>query len=143
MNDTDRMLIEHECRKLMLLYCRHVAHLAPEAFAALFTEDAYYNTAAHPEMNGRAEILDWIRAYPRNRRARHCSTNQIVEVIDADNATGTSYAMVFRQEDPVDGAPSANVAPRAVVEYRDKFRRTAEGWRIAERQYQYDFLQAE
>ena len=69
--------------------------------------------------------------------------NQIVDVIDADNATGNSYAMVFRQEDPVEGQPSANVAPRAVVEYRDKFRRTAEGWRIAERQYQYNFLQAE
>ena len=35
------------------------------------------------------------------------------------------------------------VAPRAIVEYRDKFRRTAKGWRIAERQYQYDFLKAE
>ena len=96
MNDMDRMLIEHECRKLMLNYCQHVDHLAPNAFANLFAEDAFYNPAANPEMNGRAEILEWIKAYPKNRRARHCSVNQIIEVIDADNATGTSYAMVFR-----------------------------------------------
>ena len=143
MDDITRMLIEHECRRLMLLYCQHVDHLAPEAFANLFTEDAYYNPAAHPEMTGQAEILDWIKAYPRNRRARHCSVNQLVDVVDAENATGTSYAMVFRQEDPLEGTPSPNVAPRAIVEYHDKFRRTAKGWRIAERQYQYDFLKAE
>lgn len=143
MTPMDRMLIEHECRRLMLLYCQHVDHLAPEAFANLFTENAYYNPAAHPEMNGRAEILAWISVYPRNRLARHCSTNQIVEVIDADNATGTSYAMVFRQDDPIEGQPSGNVAPRSVVEYRDKFQRTADGWRIAERQYQYSFLKEE
>lgn len=143
MNDMDRMLIEHECCKLMLNYCQHVDHLAPNAFANLFNDDALYNPAAHPEMNGRAEILEWIKAYPENRRARRCSVNQIVEVIDADNATGTSYAIVFRQENPVEGRPSPNVAPRAVVKYRDKFRRTTEGLRITERQYQYDFLQAE
>jgi hypothetical protein len=140
MNDIDRMLIEHECRKLMLLYCQHVDHLDPEAFSNLFAEDAYYNPAAHPEMNGRSEILAWAKAYPRNRRARHLSTNQVVEVIDADNAKGTSYAVVFRQEDPVEGIPSGNVVPRAVVEYHDTFCRTKEGWRIATREYQYIFL---
>lgn len=140
MNPMDRMLIEHECQRLMSSYCLHVDHLNPEAFANLFTEDAYYNPAAHPEMNGRGEILSWISDYPRNRRARHCSTNQIVDVIDANTATGISYAMVFRQENPVEGTPSGNVAPRAVVECRDKFRRTDDGWRIAERQYQYQFL---
>ena len=34
MNDIDRMLIEHECCKLMLLYCRHTDHLAPMEFAS-------------------------------------------------------------------------------------------------------------
>jgi len=143
MDAMERMLIEHECRKLMLLYCQHADHLNPEAFAALFSEDAYYNPAAHPEMNGRAEILEWIKVYPRNRLARHCSTNQIVDVVDVDNAVGNSYAMVFRQDDPVEGVPSGNVAPRSLVEYKDKFRRTEDGWRIAERQYQYGFLKEE
>ena len=30
--------------------------------------------------------------------------------------------------------------PRAIVEYYDTFRRTADGWRIASREYQYTFL---
>ena len=53
MNDIDRMLIDYECCKLMLLYCRHTDHLAPTEFANFFTEDAHYNPVAHPEMNGR------------------------------------------------------------------------------------------
>ena len=57
MKDIDCMLIEHECCKLMLLYCRHTDHVAPTEFANLFTEDAHYNPAAHPEMNGRDEIF--------------------------------------------------------------------------------------
>ena len=94
-------------------------------------------------MNGRAEILNWIKVYPRNRLARHCSTNQIVDVIDADNAVGNSYAMVFRQYDPVEGVPFGNVTPRSLSDYKDKFRRTEDGWRIAERQYQYGVLKEE
>ncbi len=140
MNDVDRMLIEHECCKLMLQYCEYVDHLAPTEFANLFTRDAYYNPAAHPEMNSRDEILAWISGYPLDRLARHVSTNQIVEVIDADNAKGTSYAVVYRQEQPVPGAPSEKVVPRAIVEYHDTFRQTDEGWRIASREYQYTFL---
>lgn len=140
MNDIDRMLIEHECRKLMLLYCQYVDHLEPEKFANVFTKDAFYNPAAHPEMNGREEILAWIQEYPRDRLARHVSTNQVIDVVDADRATGTSYAVVYRQEQPVAGTPSENVVPRSIVEYHDTFRRTADGWRIASREYQYTFL---
>ena len=140
MNDIDRMLIEHECCKLMLLYCRHTDHLAPTEFANLFTEDAHYNPAAHPEMNGRDEILTWISDYPRDRLARHVSSNQVVDVIDSDNAKGRSYAVVYRQEQPVAGTPSEKVVPRAIVEYYDTFRRTADGWLIASREYQYTFL---
>ena len=46
MNDMTRMLIEHECRRLMLLYCQHVDHLAPEAFANLFTDCVLYTSGA-------------------------------------------------------------------------------------------------
>ena len=69
------MLIEHECQKLMLLYCQYVDHLSPKAFAELFTGDANYNPAAHPKMHGRKEILAWIEEYPKDRFARHVSTN--------------------------------------------------------------------
>ena len=91
-------------------------------------------------MNGRDEILTWISDYPRDRLARHVSSNQVVDVIDSDNAKGRSHAVAYRQEQPVAGTPSEKVVPRAIVEYYDTFRRTADGWRIASREYQYTFL---
>ena len=126
----------------MILYCRHLDHVDPEGFAGIYTEDAMYKPAAVPEpINGRAAILDWMREYPRDRLGRHLSTNQIVEVLDDDHATGTSYAVVFREPQPRLDQVSTKVTPRSVAEYYDTFRRTPEGWRIASRYYQVQFMQ--
>lgn len=144
MDDLTRLVIENECRRLAVLYCHHLDHLNPDAFAALYAEDAVYKPAVEPApIVGRPAILDWIRRYPRNRLGRHISTNHIVEVLDADTARGSSCAVVFREPDPQAGVLSTRVTPRSVVEYADTYRRTAEGWRFAVRTYQMQFLQAE
>ena len=144
MDAMSQLRIEHTCQRLMALYCRHLDHLDPEAFANLYTEDAIYKPAAEPEpIVGRPAILAWVRAYPKHRLGRHLSTNQVVDVLDPESATGWSYAVVFREPDPQEGVVSPRVTPRSVVEYRDEFRHTAEGWRIASRIYQIHFLQAE
>jgi hypothetical protein len=144
MDDLSRLAIEHECQKLMSRYCNHLDHGESEAFAGLYAEDAVYKPAAAPEpIVGRAAILDWARAYPKHRLGRHLSTNQVVEVEGPDRATGSSYAVVFREPDPQAGVLSTRVVPRSVVEYRDEFRRTDEGWLFASRYYTIDFLQAE
>ena len=71
------------------------------------------------------------------------TANQLVHVVDESHATGTSYAIVFREPSPQEGVISARVTPRSLVEYQDTYRRTAEGWKIARRFYQFNFLQAE
>jgi SnoaL-like protein len=144
MNDVERMLIEHECSKLMTLYCQHLDHEDAEGFAGIYAEDAMYKPAALPEpMYGRQAILDWAKAYPKDRLGRHFSTNQVVEVVDEDHAIGRSYAVVFREPEPRQGVLSDRVTPRSVVEYFDEFGRTAEGWRISSRYYQVQFMQDE
>lgn len=144
MDDAQRLIIENECRKLTILYCQHLDHLDPEAFAGIYTEDASYKPAAEPvPIVGRERILEWIKRYPKNRLGRHCAMNQLVDVIDENHATGSSYAVVFREPDPQADVLSARVTPRSVVEYTDKYRRTAQGWRIASRSYQLNFMQAE
>ncbi|GAA4347077.1 hypothetical protein GCM10023165_31930 [Variovorax defluvii] len=144
MHETKRLIIENECRKLTVLYCQHLDHLDPEAFANLYTEDALYKPAVEPvPIVGREKILDWIRKYPAKRLGRHIATNQLVDVVDENNATGSSYAIVFREPDPQEGVLSSRVTPRSVVEYTDTYRRTAAGWRFARRAYQMHFLQAE
>jgi hypothetical protein len=144
MDDLQRLIIENECRKLAVLYCWHLDHLDPEAFAALYTEDAQYKPAIEPKpIIGRDAILDWIRAYPKRRLGRHVSTNHFVEVIDEEHAVGSSYAVVFRDPEPTATSVSPRVTPRSVVEYVDNFRRTPAGWRFASRYYQMLFLEAE
>lgn len=144
MNNLERMLVEHECGKLMNLYCHYLDHPDPDGFAGIYTEDGMYKPAALPEpMYGRAAIRDWMAAYPKDRLGRHFSTNHVVEVIDEDHAAGRSYAVVFRDPAPRDGVLSSDVTPRSVVEYFDQFRRTDEGWRISERYYQVQFMQAQ
>jgi hypothetical protein len=144
MNDLERMLAEHQCSKLMTLYCHYLDHPDPDGFAGIWAEDGMYKPAALREpMYGRQAIRDWMAAYPRNRLGRHVTTNQLVQVVDEDHATGRSYAVVFREPEPREGVLSSQVVPRSVVEYFDEFRRTDEGWRIAERYYQVQFMQAE
>lgn len=144
MDDARRLFIENECRKLTILYCQHLDHLDPEAFAGIYTEDAIYKPAAEPQpIVGRAKILEWIHRYPKHRLGRHCAMNQLVDVIDEDHAVGTSYAVVFREPNPQPDVLSARVTPRSMVEYTDKYRRTSQGWRIASRVYRINFMQEE
>ena len=144
MDETNRVVIENECRKLTILYCQHLDHIDPEAFANIYTEDALYKPAIEPvPIIGRANILAWIHRYPKHRVNRHCAMNQLVEVIDENNATGSSYVVNFREPNPQAGVLSARVTPRSVVEYTDKYRRTEQGWRISSRTYQILFMQEE
>jgi hypothetical protein len=142
MDALNRLSIENECRKLVVLYCWHIDHLDPQAFADLYTEDARYKPSIEPApIVGREAILRWAQAYPRDRLARHISTNQYVEVVDDDHAVGTSYAVVFRQDQPQEGAVSVQSAPRSVVEYVDQYRRTLDGWKFSDRVYRMLFLE--
>jgi len=144
MQDTQRLIIENECRKLTILYCQHLDELNPEAFANIYTEDALYKPAAEPiPIIGRERILEWINRYPKHRLGRHCATNQLVNVIDENNATGSSYAVVFREPNPQPGILSSRVTPRSFAQYTDRYRRTPEGWLIASRTYQVHFMQEE
>lgn len=139
----ERLVAESGCRDLSGQYCRHLDHLDPEAFAALWTEDGEYKPAASTStIVGREAILAWARSYPTDRLGRHLSTNQIIEVTDSDRAVGSSYSVVFREPRPEIGAISTRVVPRSVVEYQDKYWRTSDGWRFASRVYTYSFLEA-
>lgn len=138
------MLIEHQCQRLMSLYCTYLDNPDADGFAGLWAEDGMYKPAINPEpMYGRTTIHDWLQAYPKHRLGRHLSMNQVVDVVDEDNATGKSYAVVFREPNPQKGIISTRATPRSMVEYTDTFRRTPEGWRFATRYYVINFMQEE
>jgi uncharacterized protein (TIGR02246 family) len=101
-------------------------------YAAQFTEDATWEMPPAPPKHGRAAI----QAAGAARRAegqtgpgtqtRHVITTVAVSV-DGDTAVAESYWQFYTATDT---AP----ALRSMGSYRDTFRRTAAGWRLARRQ---------
>lgn len=142
MTDIEKMLIEHECRKLSVLYCLYLDAQDSAGFASIYTRDAIYKPAIMPEpVVGRDAILQWAERYPKNRLGRHFSANEHVEVIDENHAKGRSYAMVFREPAPQADLISIRTCPRSVVEYNDSYRRTDQGWKISKRYYNIIFME--
>ena len=133
MNDLERLAIEHACMKLMVGYCVHADHDQADEFAALFAEDGVWVQGSGGEIRGRDALRAYIRGRPGRTLTRHMITNLLVDVVNDNAATGIAYALVFRDRD-YDGSGSAAMrAPGSVVEYRDEFTRTPEGWKIQRR----------
>jgi 3-phenylpropionate/cinnamic acid dioxygenase small subunit len=124
---------------------RLIAQLAIEAdcgeiadYLALFTEDAIWEMPANPAAGlaaAHAAGHDEIRAGVEQRRAmgvqgpgvgtmHHITTQRIV--VTGDEATGIVY---YQFLGTVDGLPTI----RTLGEYRDRYRRTSDGWKLAHR----------
>jgi hypothetical protein len=114
-----------------------LAHSADDAedlvgdYVSLFTEDAIWEGASVGHRQGHAVLL----AGAKERResggtgpgscTRHVINTCVIEV-DGDEATGRS---IFHFYTGTDGAPVLAI----IGVYHDRFRRTAEGWRLAHR----------
>ena len=123
MNQQERQAIEWECAKLIAHYANLVDASDWAAVAALYTEDAVFARPTSPDqpLVGREAILAAFRARPP-RVTRHVCSNVVIEVDGADSATGVSAMVLYLADKP----PLAG-------SFHDRFRRTSEGWRFAER----------
>ncbi|HWA62655.1 MAG TPA: nuclear transport factor 2 family protein [Caulobacteraceae bacterium] len=134
MDETERSGIERACARLVTQYCHFVDHGEAERIAELFAEDGSWRS---PEqvMAGREAIARGFRRRQDNtgRLSRHVCDNLLVEVVDADHATGVVYLTLYR-EDGEPGRPYATLTPALLGEYRDTFVRTPEGWRFHTRE---------
>ncbi len=122
-----------------------------EEWGRLFTEDADYTTGSGAAWHGRAEIVE----SGRQRRARgthgpgsnnrHLSASVLVRSTGPDTAEAEHYlamylALVPEGDDHLPGGPgnegpTMKVPTLAVVGYyRDRFRRTSDGWKVAHRE---------
>lgn len=131
MDELQRLLAERACERLMALYTQCVDLRKGEGLGELFTEDGVLDVTGTP-LAGRAAIEAALVAGASARFMRHICTNVLVEVTGEDRATGTCYLTAYVQA-PGDGSLGL---PTVMGEYHDEFRRTAEGWRIAQRRFQ-------
>jgi hypothetical protein len=141
MTDLEKLLIERECERLIYLYCHWTDHGEAARVADLFTEDGVW-ISADRTMNGRSAILTGFRARQTNERrmSRHVCTTPVIDVVDADTADGVVYLTLYRHDGEAGRATSPTQAPSMIGEYRDRFVRTAAGWRIQRREIQISFI---
>jgi ketosteroid isomerase-like protein len=117
----------------------HYAYLNDERrfddLAALFTDDAvlYRPSAPDQAVIGRAAILAAFRKRPADAMTFHVCSDVIIDVQGADLALGQSRILLLSATRPEQGAsaPPANMPVPGV--FRDRFVRTAAGWKFAER----------
>jgi hypothetical protein len=103
-------------------------------FVGVFTEDAVYDSAVF-RCRGRAEIRNYLQAAwdsepgrPMPRSRRHHITTAQIDLEGADDASGQIYYLMCTDLGPDHGGY-----------YLDRYRRTAEGWRMASRQVWMDW----
>ena len=141
MDDMRRVQIERECQRLVTAYCHYVDHGEAERVADLFSEDGVW---ASPEltMDGREQVRKGFARRQANvgRMSRHVCNNLLVDVIDEEHAEGIVYLTLYRHDGEDGRRLSPLEGPALVGEYRDRFVRTPEGWRIARREIAISFL---
>lgn len=126
------------CTQLVTDYAFYRDRPDPEGVAQLFTEDAQFSLMGSV-FSGREAIRDRVAAGVGGPVFRHMiSTINIEPAATGDRATGVTYVTVYQGKD--DALPQAMSVPMAIGEYHDRFERTAEGWRIAERNFVPVFL---
>ncbi len=134
MTDTDQMLIERACERLVLEFARAVDDWDHDGVADCFTEDGIFARPIDPDNPYRGR--ETIRALFRDRAprlGRHLMSNVYIHVDSETRAHGRSYITYLSTAD-VDQPRPALAEPGIFVGfYEDRFERTAEGWRIAER----------
>ncbi len=119
-----------EIQRATHVYARGLDRFDPQEALSAFTDDAVWDATAVglERLEGRAAILDF---FERDAAAIadqfHIITNHVVDFADDGvTARGTNY--VFSE-----GHTRSGAAFKAIALNEDVYRRTDEGWRIAER----------
>jgi len=143
MDETARLLAERACERLVTQYCHLVDHGEAARVAELFTEDGVW---VSPEitMTGREAVARGFARRQANpaRMSRHVCANVLIDVADADHASGVCYLTLYRHDGAPDRATSPSDVPAIVGEYRDAFARTKDGWRFRRREIVVSFIRA-
>lgn len=99
----------------------------------LFTEDGVLNLGLGQALTGREALRRWGQQFERTGwRIRHAVTNMRFVPDGADAARGTTLLTVYMIERDELGSS----VPWNVGEDHDRFVRTEDGWRLAERRWE-------
>jgi uncharacterized protein (TIGR02246 family) len=133
--DTDRLLAERACERLMYEYARLVDTGQASRMEELFTEDGTWTGADGMVLDGRRQIgaAFTARQSLARRQSRHVITNVLVDVHGEGEASGVCYLINYRHDSATGTAekPAPAGAPKFVGDYHLTFRLVEGDWRIA------------
>lgn len=142
MDDLTRIAIEWDCTRLINLYMQRNDAGDWDGVAELFTEDGLLARPTLPDKPyvGCQTILDGFRSRPAGIVTRHVVSNIVVEVESETEARATCVMLLYRGKTNEDGSlPSHDPADPLIGTFKDRLRKTAQGWRFTERRGGLDF----
>ncbi len=135
MDDSARHAIEAACTRLINLYANLNDRGDWPGVAALYAEDGRMTRPSAPDtpITGRDTILATFLARPA-RASRHICANIVVTVESDTTASAESTILLFTGiADAAGGLPARDTSGPMVGAYHDRFVKTGDGWRFAER----------
>ena len=136
MSDLDTLLIERACERLIIESANCNDRRDWAALAALYTPDGVVVRPSGQRIEGRAAIEAAYAAGPGERVTRHLCTNIAIDVDGPHTAHATTAVLIVSGVRSQDPEVTFGVVPsehHKVGEFADRFERTDDGWRIAER----------
>src|SRR5688572_14011297 len=124
---------ELACTRLAIAWGYHLDRHENSQIAALFAEDGVLHSKTGVDAVGSAAIVAVLGKRDANRVTRHFLAPPFIEVIGENRAQGVIPYTVFegfRGKDEAQG-PMPLLPPVTVGEFRQTYRRTQDGWRIA------------
>ena len=124
------MQIEHECARLIKVYCNSIDAHDIDRLVGVFAKDGVWQRPGNPPLKGHPEIRQFVEHHGVGAVSAHYVTNIVVDVLDEDHASSNAYALVFRGKGSAAAGPLPMSMPRLVVHYRHKFIRDDGRWYI-------------
>ena len=145
LSEQDEWMIKAEIKQLVDRYAMSRDNLDAVAFANTFTENGTLIIGGQP-YSGRDVLQARVEGANQDSIGMHMMSTSEIMVIDENNATGIHYATVYGAipgEDHPEGDPIEVAGFATQGKYSDRYERTDEGWRIAERRFERIYRQSQ
>jgi len=137
MTEIEILAAESACHALCVDYCEIVDTQDYPRLREIFADDAVFArpTAAQDPTRGVENIVASFESRPRTRMTQHFVTNIRVRVESSTAASGSCRILLYMCDaSEPETAEGRQAAPKQLIGvYLDRFVRTKDGWRIAER----------
>ena len=137
LSETERRNAEMACHALAVEYAEIVDTQDYARFREIFAEDASFTRPMNPSdiIRGVDAIIASFVSRPRNRLTHHIVSNCRVRIESADTATGTCRVLLYTSDTSEPETPEGRKAgaKQLMGTYQDRYVRTKNGWRFAER----------